>query len=60
MKFNVPTWRVWLVTLLAALWGIFAITMGTRGEWAVFALCAVMFLWNVFQLWTFTRRPRDP
>lgn len=59
MKPVVPAWRVWLVTLLAALWGILALATAQRRDWSVFALCAVLFAWNAYQLWLFTRRPRS-
>lgn len=59
MKPNIPAWRIWLVTLLAALWGIFAITTARQEQWSVFALCLVLFLWNVYQLWLFTRKPKS-
>lgn len=57
MKPGVPQWRIWTVTLLAALWGILGISVARRGDWPITALCAALFLWNAYQLWTFTRKP---
>ena len=59
MKFNVPVWRVWLVTAIAALAGMLAISAGLREQWPVPLLALALLLRNVFQLWLFTRRPRD-
>jgi membrane protein YdbS with pleckstrin-like domain len=66
VKPDIPKWRVWFSTILACLWGILAIDAARRalrtdmqGDWGLFALCIVLFLWNVWQLWTFTRRPQS-
>ncbi|WP_045233923.1 hypothetical protein [Deinococcus pimensis] len=65
MRPDIPAWRVWLVTILAILWGVLAIDAsrralrsGAQNDWMLFGLCALLFIWNVWQLWTFTRRPR--
>ncbi|AFZ66183.1 hypothetical protein Deipe_0593 [Deinococcus peraridilitoris DSM 19664] len=46
--------------LLAALWGVLAISTARQENWPFFALCSVMFLWNAYQLWLYTRKPRGP
>ena len=60
MKPDVPPWRVWLVTLLAALWGLLGLYTARRADWPVAALCAVLFAWNAYQLWQFTRGGGKP
>ncbi|PYE56340.1 hypothetical protein [Deinococcus yavapaiensis] len=59
MKFNVPAWRVWLVTAIAALAGMLGISAGLKEQWPVAILAAVLLLRNAYQLWVFTRPQRD-
>lgn len=56
MRPAAPTWRLYLIAVLIAVWAILAYRTASLGNWVICGVCLLMMAVNVYQLWSLTRR----